>query len=180
MNRFLFLLQDFNYVMSNAFDITLELSCCKHVPSNELQREWFKNKEAMLSYMEATHLGVRGFVLDEDRQVVPGATVRVKGINKGIRTTSDGEYWRLLVPGRSYAIYATAKGFEDSDEHIVHVVQGKGMAFQSITMRRKSNKRDAPPQEIVDAHRVTAQEEQTRDDLKSQWNPFAGFFGPES
>ena len=74
--------QDFNYVMSNAFDITLELSCCKHVPSNELQREWFKNKEAMLSYMEATHLGVRGFVLDEERKVVPGATVRVKGINK--------------------------------------------------------------------------------------------------
>ena len=91
--------------MSNGFDITLELSCCKHVPSSELPREWFNNKEAMLSYMEATHLGVRGFVLDEDQKVVPGATVWVKGIHKAIRTTSDGEYWRLLVPGRSYTIH---------------------------------------------------------------------------
>ena len=55
-------------MMSNAFDITLELSCCKHVPRNELPREWFNNKEAMLSYMEATHLGARGFVLDEDQK----------------------------------------------------------------------------------------------------------------
>ena len=167
-------------MMSNSFDITLELSCCKHVPSSELPREWFNNKEAMLSYMEATHLGVRGLVLDEDQKVVPGATVWVKGIHKGIRTTSDGEYWRLLVPGRSYTIHATAKGFEDSDEHIVSVVQGKGMAFQGITMRRKFNKRDAPPPGIANAHIVPAGDSQTRDDLKSQWKPFVGFFGPES
>ena len=165
--------------MSNAFDITLELSCCKHVPGNELPREWFNNKEAMLGYMEATHLGVRGFVLDEDQKVVPGATVWVKGINKGVRTTSDGEYWRLLVPGRSYTIYATAKGFEDSDEQIVSVAQGKGMAFQAISMRRKSNKRAAPPQGIANGYRETEEGAQTRDDLKSQWKPFSGFFGPE-
>ena len=158
--------------MSNAFDITLELSCCKHVPSNDLAREWFNNKEAMLSYMEATHLGVGGFVLDEENQKpVPGATVWVKGIRKGIRTTSEGEYWRLLVPGRSYTIYATAEGFDKSDEHIVSVVQGEGMTFQEITMRRRVNKRDTPPAATSDAYRV-----QKGEDLKSQWKPFSGFF----
>ena len=161
--------------MSNAFDITLELSCCKHVPGNELAREWFNNKEAMLSYMEATHLGVSGFVLDEDQKPVPGATVWVKGIRKGIRTTSEGEYWRLLVPGRSYTIYATAKGFDKSDEHIVSVVQGQQgerMTFQQITMRRRVNKRNTPPA-TSDAYRVQSQR---GEDLKSQWKPFTGFF----
>ncbi len=47
-------MQDFNYLHSNAFEITLELSCCKY-PSTEngvLENEWDNNKEALLTYME--------------------------------------------------------------------------------------------------------------------------------
>lgn len=47
-------MQDFNYLHSNAFEITLELSCCKYpsAANGTLQVEWDKNKEALLAYME--------------------------------------------------------------------------------------------------------------------------------
>ena len=51
-------MQDFNYLHSNAFDITFELSCCKYPASKDgiLQKEWDNNKEALLSYMEMVRI----------------------------------------------------------------------------------------------------------------------------
>ena len=68
-------MQDYNYLVSNAFDVTLELSCTKDVSASELREEWKNNKEAMLKYMEATHMGVAGFVVDQDGREVEGAKV---------------------------------------------------------------------------------------------------------
>jgi hypothetical protein len=47
-------MQDFNYLHSNAFEITMELSCCKYPPAKDgiLGKEWDNNKEALLTYME--------------------------------------------------------------------------------------------------------------------------------
>jgi carboxypeptidase D len=47
-------MQDFNYLHSNAFEITIELSCCKYpsAAGGNLEKEWDNNKEALLTYME--------------------------------------------------------------------------------------------------------------------------------
>ncbi len=41
-------MEDFNYVHSNCFEITMELSCCKFPKASTLNNEWNLNKEAML------------------------------------------------------------------------------------------------------------------------------------
>ena len=37
-------MEDFNYIHSNCFEITMELSCCKYPKAKQLQKEWELNK----------------------------------------------------------------------------------------------------------------------------------------
>lgn len=102
-------MQDFNYVHSNCFDVTFELSCCKYPPANRLPSEWHQNKESLLSFMEAVHWGVKGLVTDQKGEPVLDADVVIEGIDHNVTTSNRGEYWRLLLPG-TYRIYVVAFG----------------------------------------------------------------------
>lgn len=53
-------MQDFNYLSSNDFEITLELGCNKYPPEKDLEREWHRNKEALMNYIWQTHIGIKG------------------------------------------------------------------------------------------------------------------------
>lgn len=45
-------MNDFSYLHTNCFEITVELSCDKFPHENELPQEWENNKEALLTYLE--------------------------------------------------------------------------------------------------------------------------------
>ncbi|XP_061382022.1 carboxypeptidase D-like isoform X2 [Danaus plexippus] len=106
-------MQDFNYLHSNCFEVTFELSCCKYPRAVELPNYWRMNKESLISFIEESHNGVHGFVVDEDGNPIPNAEVYVNGNSHSIVTTEHGAYWRLLLPG-GYNITVIAKGFYPS------------------------------------------------------------------
>lgn len=104
-------MQDFNYAFSNCFEITVELSCCKYPLAQALPREWLKNKRSLLELLRLSHMGIKGIVHDINGYPIHGASVIVEGLEeKPIRTTSRGEYWRLLTPGK-YRIHVAAFGY---------------------------------------------------------------------
>ena len=45
-------MQDFNYIFTNDFEVTMELSCCKYPKSYYLNKEWERNKASLLEYMK--------------------------------------------------------------------------------------------------------------------------------
>ncbi len=54
---------------------------------------------------------MKGFVKDINGQPLEGATITVSDRQHPVTTATDGDYWRLLVPG-SYEIQATKTGYK--------------------------------------------------------------------
>jgi len=129
-------MEDFNYLTSNCFEITMELSCCKYPMGRELTKEWQNNKESLLQFMEATHMGVKGLVMDEAGAPVQDAVVTVKGIKHNIITTKQGEYWRLLTPG-TYTLQVYAVDYMTSEPVVVVVTDQHEAIMQDFTLTRR-------------------------------------------
>ncbi|XP_048826778.1 carboxypeptidase Z-like isoform X2 [Brienomyrus brachyistius] len=103
-------MSDFNYLHTNCLEITVELGCDKFPAEEELYNEWKRNKEALLSFMESVHRGIKGIVKDQKGKGIKGARVSVRGIRRDITTAEEGDYWRLLAPG-VHIVSAHAPGY---------------------------------------------------------------------
>lgn len=92
-------MQDYNYIYGNCVEITLELSCCKYPYTSQLPDFWHQNRKSLLVYIAQVHRGVRGLIMDMNGNLVPRASLKIKGRDVTFRSSKRGEYWRLLLPG---------------------------------------------------------------------------------
>ncbi|XP_018017205.1 carboxypeptidase E-like [Hyalella azteca] len=117
-------MQDFNYLASNAMEITLELGCDKYPSQDRLAELWRENKKSLYEFMWQVHTGVSGLVRDGLTGLgLPQAVISVRNITKvnathfrneailhDVTTAAAGDYWRLLTPG-TYEVTASAEGY---------------------------------------------------------------------
>ena len=75
-------MQDFNYLFSNALELTVELSCVKKPEESKLQGEFEKNLESMIAYLEYASRAVHGIVTDKNGDVVTDAKIIVEDQGK--------------------------------------------------------------------------------------------------
>ncbi|XP_017320328.1 probable carboxypeptidase X1 isoform X1 [Ictalurus punctatus] len=110
-------MNDFSYLHTNCFEITVELSCDKFPHASELPVEWENNKESLLLYIEQVHRGIKGVVRDKDTKLgIANAIVKIEDLDHDIRSATDGDYWRLLNPGE-YKVIVWAEGYFPAMRH---------------------------------------------------------------
>lgn len=107
-------MQDYNYYWTGCLELTLELSCCKYPPYDQLPTFWQDNKGALLAFISQAHRGVRGVVHDGNGNPIPNASLTIKGRDFSFKTSKVGEFWRILLPGE-YVLKVNANGFYSSE-----------------------------------------------------------------
>ncbi|KAF5298220.1 hypothetical protein FQA39_LY02644 [Lamprigera yunnana] len=104
-------MQDFNYFKHGCMELTLEISCCKYPPATKLPQLWNDNKYALIDFIKQSQRGVRGVVIDgEDKKVITKAKLQIIGRKMNFATSSKGEFWRILLPGK-YKLQINATGY---------------------------------------------------------------------
>lgn len=126
-------MQDWNYVFGGVYEITLELSCTKYPKESDLPKYWDDNREALIQYIEEVHRGVFGYVRSTIGHPVANAAITVNNNTHVTYSWKNGEFWKLLLPGR-YNITFEAEGFESHSEEIVITEQDKVLRYDVSLM----------------------------------------------
>jgi hypothetical protein len=118
-------MQDFNYLSSNCFEITLELGCAKFPPAADLPMYWADNKDALINFIWQSHIGIKGLVRGPEGEPISHAMIHIrnvtsnKEINHEITSAHDGDYWRLLVPGQYDVIVCAPPRYDCAHKAVV-------------------------------------------------------------
>jgi len=115
---------DWNYRYISCNEVTIELSNNFRPSSSQFPTLWSNNKESMLSFLEAIHIGVRGIVTDRSSGDPLWAEILVVGNSHPIFTDPDvGDYHRMLLPG-TYDLVFDVPGFVPRGVRNVIVTDG--------------------------------------------------------
>ena len=88
----------------------------------------------MLCFFQS-HRGIKGFVFDEKDEPISNAIVKIVGRTHVVRTAKDGDFWRLLTPGKFYVV-ASAKNYEDQTKEVV-VLKGVKATGVNFNLKRR-------------------------------------------
>uniref|UniRef100_A0A2K5R650 Carboxypeptidase X, M14 family member 2 n=1 Tax=Cebus imitator TaxID=2715852 RepID=A0A2K5R650_CEBIM len=79
-------LNDFSYLHTNCFELSIYVGCDKYPHESQLPEEWENNRESLIVFMEQVHRGIKGLVRDSHGKGIPNAVISVEGVNHDIRT----------------------------------------------------------------------------------------------
>ena len=93
-------MQDYNYLNYGCSELTIEISCCKYPAESQIKEIWEENKRSLVEYVKLANIGVRGVVVFKNSQPAAYIIVKIDGREPYFKTNLNGEFYRLLLPGR--------------------------------------------------------------------------------
>jgi carboxypeptidase E len=157
-------MQDFNYLASNCYELTLELGCRKFPPGKMLANLWKDNQNALMNFMWQTHSGIKGLIQNQAGEPIFNATIRVyqlvnnnwQYIDHDVTSHTNGDYYRLLIDG-SYVIQVKHPDYQTEVQRVdvknePHQSSAQRVDFtlQSVSSERANLKRML--QRFMDKH----------------------------
>jgi carboxypeptidase E len=174
-------MQDFNYLSTNCFEITLELGCEKFPPAADLPRFWSDNKEALINYMWQSHIGLKGVISDDKGNPISNALIKVRNTTSGKDTDHDitsnhgGDYYRLLIDG-PYEVTIEAEGYEPEVRHVKVFNEPHHEAqVLDVTLSKEGEKHDETGANSMGAAKYGKVIRQEGDDLQDLFDMPAGY-----
>jgi len=120
-------MQDFNYLATNCFEVTLELNCEKFPDASQLPTLWEDNKDALINFIWQSHIGVKGMITDKQTgKPISDAVIWVTNVTDSsnhfviqhtVTSSLSGDYWRLLNPG-VYVVTAEKEGYKEASKEV--------------------------------------------------------------
>ncbi|UMM38957.1 hypothetical protein L5515_016207 [Caenorhabditis briggsae] len=128
-------MQDWNYLNTNCFELTVEMNCEKFPKTAKLVKLWEENKYALLKFISLVHEAIHGLVIDaETGEGIVNATVSIDEKAKIVVSYGDGEFWRLTNRG-TYELT-----FDHSDYYpitrTVHVTPQNRSPYIEVPLQR--------------------------------------------
>ena len=124
-------MQDYNYLHSNCFEITIEQGCTKFPYGTHLEDIWNENKRSLIKFMKEVHRGIKGFVHDSQGNPISGAEIKLKKVKHTVKSVTDGDYWRLVAPG-NYVLQVSAPGYQAYSRKVT--VPEEGAVVVNVTL----------------------------------------------
>jgi hypothetical protein len=134
-------MQDWNYLKTGDFEITIELSMDKWPSASALPGYWDQNREAMVAYLQQVHKGVKGnalpiiqklsflgIVKDPTGLALSGVSIFVNSRSIVVKTDEHGEFYRILVPG-TYTITASLTGYNNWTQSVTVTSAAESLNF---------------------------------------------------
>ncbi|XP_046556906.1 carboxypeptidase E-like [Haliotis rubra] len=167
-------MQDYNYLDTNCFEITLELGCTKFPWDWDLEDYWKENKDALIFYILQSHIGVKGLVKTTDGVPVKDAAIKTTNMTSGeyiahdILTAADGDYYRLLIDGY-YRITVVAPGYHNATRCVrVNNNLEAQRGAQRVDFELVSSDKPQPSQEECEEVRIETVEKEYPQELWEQ------------
>lgn len=113
-------MQDFNYLSSNCFEITLELSCDKFPSEDTLKTYWDQNRNSLVSYIEQVETC-------SDSLFVPVSASCRQNYNPRFEQKSDEKLLVIVSLRRRPQVHRGVKGF-------VRDLQGNSISNATISV----------------------------------------------
>ncbi|CAA0842000.1 carboxypeptidase D- putative [Striga hermonthica] len=114
-------MQDWNYINSGCFELTLEISDDKWPNATELPTLWEYNRMSMLNLVASlVKTGLHGQISSSDNGRPLPASIAIRGINSTVAATKKlADYHRVLAPGGKYEVIATMPGYRPKSACVV-------------------------------------------------------------